>query len=152
MTVNIVPMNPDHIPILARLERLCFTHAWSESSLSQELGESAAHFLVAQDESGVLGYIGSIESDGCYITNVAVFPQFRGQGVGTLLLKSLESEAAQRGCEFITLEVRKSNQDAIRLYLRLGYDYVGERKNFYSLPDEDAVIMTKQLYKDEVAL
>lgn len=149
MAVNIVPMEERHICALAELERLCFSLPWSENSLRQELYESAAHFLVAENENETLGYIGGIETDGCYITNVAVFPSFRGQGTGTLLLQSLEQGAKKRGCEFITLEVRKSNADAVRLYSRLGYNIAGERKNFYSEPVENGIIMTKLLIKDE---
>lgn len=145
MAIEIVPMELRHIPQIARLEKICFSQPWSENSLAMELSEPAAHFLVAEDAGEVLGYIGGIETDGCYITNVAVFPEFRDKGIGAALLRELEKDASERKREFITLEVRKSNSDAIRLYARLGYENVGERKNFYVEPAENAVIMTKRL-------
>ena len=66
----------------------------------------------------------------CYINNIAVFPQFRGMGIGTTLVKVLIEQAIQRDGVFISLEVRVSNQQAISIYQKLGFQEVGCRKTF----------------------
>lgn len=138
-------MANEHICALAQLERQCFTLPWSENSLREELHSDKACFLTALDGNEVVGYIGSLISDGCYITNVAVLPERRGCGIGTMLITELEVRARQLGCEFITLEVRVSNLGAVGLYSRLGFLKAGERRDFYVQPTENALIMTKQL-------
>jgi ribosomal-protein-alanine N-acetyltransferase len=79
----------------------------------------------------------------CYILNIAVLPEHRRTGVAQILLGSAISGAKERGCEFITLEVRVSNTPAISLYEKNGFAVAGRRKSFYKHPDEDGIIMTR---------
>ena len=78
-----------------------------------------------------------------YITNVAVTKTARKSGVATCLLEALFEYAKTHKLNFISLEVRGSNNPAISLYNKLGFENVGTRKNFYTDPREDAIIMTK---------
>ena len=143
MNFEIVKMTSDHIPEIARLEIACFSSPWSEKSLAEELENDNSHFLVAVSEN-VLGYIGVQEICGeAYVTNVAVFGEYRKSGVGRALLQVACNGAKGRNCSFITLEVRESNSPAISLYESEGFDRVGVRKNFYSSPTENAVLFTK---------
>ena len=73
---------------------------------------------------------------------MAVSPQFRRQGIAEALIKNLMDVTLSEGAEFLTLEVRKSNADAIGLYSKMGFETVGERKGFYENPREDALLMT----------
>ncbi|MDY6059110.1 MAG: ribosomal protein S18-alanine N-acetyltransferase, partial [Candidatus Fimenecus sp.] len=92
------------------------------------------------------GYIGSFNVVGeISITNVAVGEKFRKKGVATRLLEHLEKVSREKNAEFITLEVRESNENAIDLYRKCGFSEVGLRKKFYSHPTENAVLMTKTL-------
>lgn len=92
----------------------------------------------------VAGYIGVyVVLESCYVNNIAVFPEYRRKGVGTALLKMAMLTADAMGTDFISLEVRKSNTEAISLYESLGFEEMGLRKNFYRHPTEDALIMTK---------
>ena len=126
------------------LERECFSHPWSEASLREELDNSQAYFLCAAADGRVVGYIGVQEIAGeAYITNVAVSEEFRRRKIAERLLDEAERGARERGCAFITLEVRASNAPAKALYIKHGFEQVGARKNFYSDPREDAEIMTK---------
>ena len=80
MNIKIVPMNADHLEELEKLERLCFSRPWSRKMLAEELENQCAAFLVAQDgDTGkVVGYAGLlVVADEGYITNVAVFPEYR---------------------------------------------------------------------------
>ena len=141
---EIVPMSEEDIADIARIEKECFSSPWSEEGLRSELTNDGAHFFTARRNGKVAGYMGMhIVLDECYIANVAVSPDFRRQGIADLLLDSAEKTAREKNCSFISLEVRVSNTPAINLYEKHGYISMGERKNFYSDPTENALIMTK---------
>lgn len=137
--MTITPMQEHHLSALAQVEQACFAHPWSEQGLRSELGNGI--FLVAEREGAVLGYVGcqTVLDEG-YITNVAVLPAYRRQGVAQALLSTLHARATHLA--FVTLEVRASNQPAIALYEQFGYQPVGVRKRFYTHPTEDALLMT----------
>lgn len=141
-------MADNHIRTISELEKICFSQPWSENSLSEELDNRTAHFLVAENETGtVMGYIGVfVVCESCYISNVAVFPDFRRSGVGKALLDAASETAKEFGAESVSLEVRPSNTAAIQLYISSGFEEVGLRKNFYRSPVEDALILTKELF------
>lgn len=146
MSVKIVPMTADHLEELEKLERICFSRPWSRKMLAEELENQCAAFLVAEDSvSGrVLGYAGQmVVADEGYITNVAVFPEYRRQGIAAQILQVFLQFAAANHLAFLTLEVRPSNAAAIALYQGFGFEEVGRRKNYYDLPKEDALILTK---------
>ena len=146
MSVKIVPMTADHLEELERLERICFSRPWSRKMLAEELENQCAAFLVAEDSvSGrVLGYAGlMVVADEGYITNVAVFPEYRRQGIAAQILQVFVQFAEANQLAFLTLEVRPSNAAAIALYQNFGFEEVGRRKNYYDLPKEDALILTK---------
>lgn len=146
MSVKIVPMTVDHLEELEKLERICFSRPWSRKMLAEELENQCAAFLVAEDSvSGrVLGYAGlMVVADEGYITNVAVFPEYRRQGIAAQILQVFLQFAEANRLAFLTLEVRPSNAAAIALYQGFGFEEVGRRKNYYDLPKEDALILTK---------
>lgn len=148
LTAELVPMDENHIEGIAELEKLCFSSPWTKENLAEELENENSHFLAAVSDNNVLGYIGVQEVCGeAYITNVAVYPKYRRMGLGKSLLSRAGEDAKARNCQFISLEVRKSNTSAIELYRKQGYNVAGERKNFYSNPSEDGLIMTKS-FKD----
>lgn len=146
MHVRIVPMTADHLDEVAELERICFTTPWSRNMLAEELDNYLSAFLVALDDGGrVVGYAGlqAVLDEG-YITNVAVRPDCRRQGVASQLLQVFLNFAEGNKLAFLSLEVRASNYDAIALYGSRGFRSVGRRKNYYEHPKEDAIIMTKE--------
>ena len=148
--MTIVPMEERHLDDLARLERLCFSRPWSRQALKEELTNPAACFLVGEEAGEVLGYAGMHCAAGeCYVDNVAVFPEARRQGVGRKLMEALLQAAAARGGEFLSLEVRPSNLEALALYRGLGFREVGRRRRFYDDPVEDGLLLTKDLKKEE---
>ena len=143
-------MEERHLDDLARLERLCFSRPWSRQALKEELTNPAACFLVGEEAGEVLGYAGMHCAAGeCYVDNVAVFPEARRQGVGRKLMEALLQAAAAWGGEFLSLEVRPSNLEALALYRGLGFREVGRRRRFYDDPVEDGLLLTKDLEKEE---
>ena len=150
LRVRIVHMNAAHLDEVAELERICFSVPWSRKMLAEELENQCAAFLVAEDAASgkVMGYAGLlVAADEGYITNVAVFPEARQQGIASQLIDVFIRFAKGNHLAFLTLEVRPSNMAAIILYGRKGFRSVGRRKNYYDHPKEDAIIMT--LYFDE---
>lgn len=143
MNIKIEKMREEHITDIAALEKECFSQPWSEVSLREELNKENANFLVAVNEDAlVVGYIGfNLVLDEGYITNIAVVPTFRRYGVAQNLLNEIIAFAQSQGLSFVSLEVRASNAAAISLYEKFGFEKVGLRRNFYALPQEDAVIM-----------
>lgn len=139
--MTIVPMAERHLAALAEIEKACFHAPWSESMLREELGKGI--FLVAERDGQAVGYVGcqTVLDEG-YITNVAVSPDCRRQGIARALIAKLTDEARAARLAFVTLEVRASNAPAIALYEGAGFGRVGVRKNFYTAPTEDAVLMT----------
>lgn len=144
--VTIVPMTADHLDEAAELERICFSTPWSRNMLAEELENDCCAMLTALDDSGrVVGYAGvQVILDEGYITNVAVRPECRQQGVAGKLLQVFIDFAQAHRLAFLTLEVRTSNQPAIILYGRRGFRSAGRRRNYYEHPQEDAIIMTRE--------
>ena len=141
--VSIREMTEEDIKEIAELEKECFSEPWSENSLRDELANETARFYVLRDSEKLLGYIGANNiCNEVYITNVAVNSKCRGKGYGEILVKHLIKQSEAERAFFITLEVRKSNENAIKLYEKCGLKLIGERKNFYSKPTEDALIYT----------
>ena len=129
--INIVPMNADHL---------------------EELENQCAAFLVAEDPASgaVLGYAGVlVMADEGYITNVAVFPEYRRRGIAAQIIKVFCDFAQGNHLAFLTLEVRPTNKAAIELYYSFGFEEVGRRKNYYDLPKEDALILTRYFVYEE---
>ena len=139
-----MPMDRSHIEQIAALERECFSTPWSEAMLTEGLFDSQASFIVAESEDGgVLGYAGlQVVLDEGYIDNIAVEPNARRHGVADELL-DVFCRFGEANLAFLTLEVRASNAPAIALYRKHGFEEAGRRKNYYTKPTEDAVIMTR---------
>jgi ribosomal-protein-alanine N-acetyltransferase len=149
MYYEIVPMDRSHIQQIAQLEKDCFSTPWTENMLTDALFDPHASFIVAEDgEGGVLGYAGlHVVLDEGYIDNVAVEEAARRHGVASALL-DVFCRFGQANLAFLTLEVRASNAAAIALYQKHGFAQVGLRKNYYTNPREDAIIMTREFAED----
>ena len=151
--VKIVPMAAEHLDRLEQLERMCFSRPWSKKMLAEELDNECAAFLVAvePETEKAVGYAGLlVVADEGYITNVAVDPSCRRQGVAAQLLQVFDNFAKGNHLAFLTLEVRPSNAAAIALYEGFGFREVGRRRNYYDLPKEDALILTKYYTEEAV--
>ncbi len=151
MEYQLKPMEKEHLPALAALERICFSDPWSENAFFAELNSPRSRFMVALDNTGlILGYLGlHYVLDEGYIANIAVDPLFRRRGIASALLSDAESFARRADLSFLTLEVRSSNLGAQALYRRHGFAPAGRRKNYYQNPAEDAILMTQVLKKEE---
>lgn len=135
-------MEPADIVAVSELEKLCFSMPWSAEALAKELGNALSYYLVAVSNGKVIGYAGAWHIvDEAHITNVAVAPDYRQRAVGERLMAAMIARMKDQGAVSMTLEVRRSNSAALRLYGKLNFKLEGVRKNYYEAPVEDALIL-----------
>lgn len=147
---RLITPSPADLEGTAALEKLCFHQPWSASSLElltkEGIGVGYLCTLPASEPLTVTAYGGMlIAVDEGQITNIAVHPDHRQQGLGLSILQALVKHAKAERLATITLEVRVSNAPAIALYRKVGFVEVGRRKGFYTKPTEDALIMELKL-------
>ena len=147
MGISITDASDKHLEDLVNLEQSCFSSPWTREQLLAEYPDDRHLFLVAENESGTaVAYVGMMHVlDEGYISNVAVDPAYRRQGVGDALIEAMLARAAALELSFVTLEVRESNAPAQALYAKHGFIPVGKRKLYYEHPKEDAILMTTYL-------
>ena len=146
MEYRIIDAEKRHIADLEELEKLCFSTPWNAQMLESQLPDDRHVFIVAESDCELLGYVGMMYVlDEGYISNVAVSPKFRRQGIADALIAELVKRAEELELSFVTLEVRSSNDAARALYSKHGFSDVGIRKNYYNFPKEDAILMTKNM-------
>lgn len=125
------------------IEKDNFSMPWSYESFQSSRRKKENIYLVAEENGQIAGYCGVwvVAGEG-QINNIAVRKDRQNQGIGRGLLTSLFEEGSKNKVESFTLEVRKSNINAIALYQKMGFKELGIRKDFYERPREDAIIMT----------
>ena len=129
---------------IVAIEQASFTNPWTRDMYLRELQNPDVSFLyvLRLPDSGIIAFCSVwLVLDEVHINNLAVRGDFRGQGVGKMLLERVLIEAANRGAARATLEVRRSNVAARRLYERLGFVVTATRPNYYASPPEDALIL-----------
>ena len=150
MNLVIRKLTESDVEPLAAIEARSFSMPWSAKDFSDLLKRDYCLYLVAEVDGRVVGCLGM--TDICHegnIDNVVVDEDWRGKGIAWQMMQEIFVRGARRGVEAYTLEVRISNQPAIRLYEKAGFVSEGIRPNFYEKPTEDAVIMWKRLQTDE---
>jgi ribosomal-protein-alanine N-acetyltransferase len=126
------------------VEAESFTNPWTRDMYAWELqNRSVCHiYVVRTDDCEVAGFCAFwLVLDEIHINNLAVRGQFRGHGIGTALLRHVLAQAKRLGAKRATLEVRASNDAARRLYERLGFYVAATRREYYTSPVEDALIL-----------
>lgn len=137
----------DDLAEIAGAEALCFSDAWSESSVLSQISSHYGLTVVAKDGDGkFLGYVcGSVCPPECEIFRVLTLPEHRRAGVARKMILEFVRLANARECEDFFIEVRESNIAARSLYASLGFSEIGKRKGYYSMPREDAVLLSAKM-------
>lgn len=131
---------------LLAIENEAFPEPWSRDAYLAELARSIAHIVAVVSGDTLLGYAGFWQVlDAAEVNNVAVAGQFRGQGVGKMLMSGLLDLAELLGCQRVNLELAAGNQRALGLYQGLGFQLNGRRPGYYEKTREDALLMTCDL-------
>lgn len=129
---------------ILRIESISFTNPWTKEMYLSELEHrDVSFFYVARDALGeAIGFCSCwCVLDEVHINNLAVLPEHRRSGVASALLERVLRDGAARGASRATLEVRRSNVAALKLYERFGFAVSGVRRGYYTNPDEDALIL-----------
>jgi len=144
--MNVREMTWDDLDQVMVIEKENFSVPWTEMGFFTYLMREDALFLVAEDEEEqVLGYCGVIIAmDEGDITNVSVKKELQGRGIGKALVQEMIERTVARGVHTLFLEVRESNQAAIALYEKQGFERMGIRKKYYTDPVEDGITMSRQ--------
>ena len=146
---EIVPMTADDLDDIMDIERTSFRAPWSRQVFVEELDRDWAHVDVLRSReprSPVQAFVNYwLVRDEVHVLNVAAHPDARRQGHASRLLEHVIAFANRNKCRYVTLEVRRSNQPAIRLYRKYGFRPVGIRPNYYVEDNEDAIVMLLEL-------
>ncbi|MEO8680468.1 MAG: ribosomal protein S18-alanine N-acetyltransferase [Vicinamibacterales bacterium] len=119
------------------------TREWYEGELRRQ--DVCFIYVIRTPEQPVAGFCAFWRvAEQLHINNLAIRPELRGRGLGACLLRAVIAEAAAMGAHHATLEVRRSNVAAIRLYAHAGFQQVGVRRDYYNQPVEDALVLALQ--------
>jgi len=143
--------NPADLEDVLAIEQASFTNPWTREMYLAELeNQGVSYCYLARDSAGVIVGFCSFWRvlDEIHLNNVAVAPARRGAGVGTALIRAVLRDSARLGARRATLEVRRSNEAAQRLYARLGFAQAGVRRGYYTSPVEDALVLWKENLAD----
>tara|TARA_X000000368_G_scaffold182178_1_gene143825 strand:+ start:206 stop:682 length:477 start_codon:yes stop_codon:yes gene_type:complete len=143
----------NHLDSVLEIERESNPYPWTARNFSDCI-EKGYYSMVLEDKEKFVGFaIMAISSEESHLLNIGVNKDFRGSGFGEQILKKMIIAAEVMGSKKIILEVRVSNKIAYRLYEKLGFHEIGERKKYYRLPEgrEDAYVMSKTLKKGFVS-
>ena len=143
----------NHLDSVLEIEKESNPYPWTARNFSDCI-EKGYYSMVLEDNERLVGFaIMAISSEESHLLNIGVNKDFRGSGFGEQILKKMIIAAEVMGSKKIILEVRVSNKIAYRLYEKLGFHEIGERKKYYRLPEgrEDAYVMSKTLKKGFVS-
>jgi len=149
--INIVSVAQEHLERVLEIEQGAISPPWSSEALLDEMSRDDSYFVVAVNQAGEpspclvgFAFLRQVGDDG-ELLHIAVDTTSRGCGVGDALMSAVFKHATENALKSVFLEVRSSNNTAIRLYEKHGFSTVRIRKDYYDKPVEDALIMSKKL-------
>ena len=152
VAVQIRRLSLADLPEIEVIEQRAYKTPWSRSMFASELAKGTSICLGAFEGDQLVGYIvNSRYVDAWHVMNVAVDPAHQRRGVATRLLERLFELTADDERRGYTLEVRVSNEAAIRLYEELGFEARGVRRGYYTDNREDALIMWRDARPSRLA-
>jgi ribosomal-protein-alanine N-acetyltransferase len=132
---------------ILRIESISFTNPWTrEMYLSELEHRDVSFFYIARDAVGeAIGFCSCwLVLDEIHINNLAVLPEHRRGGVASALIEHVLKEGGARGAHRATLEVRRSNEPARKLYEKFGFAVTAVRRGYYTRPEEDALVLWRE--------
>jgi [ribosomal protein S18]-alanine N-acetyltransferase len=165
ISIQLQHLQADRLPEVVELDRLCFGGLWTIDGYKRELESPNSELLVISCKNDSLTLSDRIIGIGCFwaileeahITILGIHPDYRGRGLGKLMLCGLLARAIDRQLERATLEVRDGNDVAIAMYEKFGFKVAGRRKKYYQATGEDALILwcgdlTKEIFREDFAI
>jgi ribosomal-protein-alanine acetyltransferase len=152
ITTRLSELTAEDLPALEKIEKTTGLTFWGRENYLRFLREFPEYFgnkAVVYSEGNHGCFAGFVLArtifENLEILKLGVSPEYRRQGIGTLLMKAAYSEGIRRGCRRCFLEVRKSNSGAIRFYFFHRFTIAGVRRNYYTDPQEDALVMERDI-------
>lgn len=140
--ITIEFMKQKDIDEVLKLEKVCFGLGWTPTPFERELGRDDCAYFVAKENNKIVGYSGYwLLLEELHVTIMGVNPECRRKKIGQILLIKLLREGIKNGAKWSTLEVKATNNSAIKLYQKFGFSVMGRRKHYYQQDGEDALIM-----------
>ena len=137
-------LNVNDIDAIYEVEKASFKKPWEKSVIEGTVKQKSYCFFGVFNDDEICGYSSlTIVAGECYVNRIAVKNEHRKKGYASELFSAMIDYCIEKNAEFISLEVRVSNTPAINLYKKFGLEAVGERRNFYDDPVENAAIMTR---------
>jgi ribosomal-protein-alanine N-acetyltransferase len=142
----------EDVAALASLEELCYTHPWTVRHFRDEIAHRGRGRVILlrdprelrEEGRGIGAYVAfQVVADEMHLLNLTVAPEWRGRGWGRWLLRLALGLGGRRGARRALLEVRQSNQAALALYQKAGFRQIAVRRNYYTRPQEDALVLEK---------
>jgi ribosomal-protein-alanine N-acetyltransferase len=144
--LEIIPLQIEDLDLIFPIELRCFSSPWARESFELALQQPTVRGWVGWLGGQPAGYVlGSLVAGHLLVANLAVDVWARRRGIGRRLLTHALEDASRRGAQWAYLDVRPSNEVAIRLYRDLGFRTVGRRPNYYTAPREDSLIMMREI-------
>ncbi len=147
--IGIRAMTVGDLEAIVALEKTVFSDPWSRDAFLDILSQEGWSALVAECDTGIIAYACCMTSDaGARLANIAVAESYRRKSVAKRLLARILDDARKAECEYILLEVRPGNAEAIAFYERHGFRQMYRRPHYYRSPTEDALVMVRYLSED----
>lgn len=142
MAFEIRKMQPHDLPRVVEIEKACFGERWTIAAFQNELANPASSYFVGLADGQIVGYAGYwLILEEAHITTIGTDPRRQRKGFGERMLVHLIDHAARAEAKWLTLEVRVSNEAAIKLYEKYGFTSLGRRRAYYQDNNEDALVM-----------
>lgn len=141
------PLGEDDLSAILEIERKAFSTPWRESTFGNLFLREDSDLIGAFRGTVLVGYtVAWTVGDQSELGNVAVAESERGRGVGRRLVEAALQRVRARASREVFLEVRESNRPARELYETFGFEVISRRRNYYSRPREDALVMRLELF------
>ncbi len=149
--IYVRPMSVEDIEFVINVEKYAYEFPWSETIFKDCLHVGYCCWVLERDGIIVAHAVMSVAAGESHILNLCVHPDYQSMGLGRSLLTHMLELAVEHNVTMSFLEVRPTNFSAIKLYLDMGFDEIGLRRNYYpaKIGREDALIFAKAVFKDE---
>ena len=139
-------MREADLAAVAQMEKEIYSDPWSKKMFLDHLSSPSSLDLTLETNEEIIGYACNtiIPEYLLAIDNLTIKKEYQGKGHGSALLAEVIQKGKEAGVTTFTLEVRESNQAAMALYDKFGFQVAGRRKRYYHSPVEDALIMTRE--------
>lgn len=148
---HIRPMSEEDVAMVMEIEKSVYDYPWTKIIFQDCLQVGYCCWVIERDDILVAYAVMTVAAGESHLLNLCVHPDYQSIGLGRMLLVHLLELAHEHNVDMTFLEVRPTNFSAIKLYLDMGFDEIGVRRNYYpaKMGREDALILAKAILRDD---